>query len=147
VTALALSRDGLENTFGQLRICGQREKECVLYWVAPASSPGTVSRIVHPDHTAHLGGYDVDSAWVTRFFLELRERKETAVAQVHTHPRFASHSDTDDRFALVPATGFVSLVIPNFADGPVSLADSHLVVMQADGNWMEMPPSAVINIE
>ncbi|MEU2166918.1 hypothetical protein ACH47V_06000 [Micromonospora chersina] len=64
--------------------------------------------------------------------------RETIRAQVHTHPREAGHSGTDDRFALVPAAGFNSLVIPNFATGPVSLSDTVLVEMGDDGDWKPM---------
>ncbi len=37
--------------------------------------------------------------------------------QVHTHPFEAGQSGIDDAFALVPAPGFLSLVIPGFATG------------------------------
>ena len=55
--------------------------------------------------------------------------------QVHTHPHEAGHSRTDDQFALAPATGFLSLVIPGFAAGPAGFAGTALVRMQPDGTW------------
>jgi hypothetical protein len=63
--------------------------------------------------------------------------------QVHTHPRRASHSRTDDIFALAPATGFLSLVIPNFGLGRVSLEGAVLVEMDASGEWIPRPPDQV----
>ena len=37
----------------------------------------------------------------------------------------------------------LSLVVPSFALGPVGLDHTHLVEMQADGNWDERRPEEV----
>ena len=63
------------------------------------------------------GGYEVDDVWVMQFFVSLHQRRETVRVQIHTHPRWAGHSWIDDAYALVPAAGFLSLVVPDFALG------------------------------
>ncbi|MGB6770794.1 MAG: hypothetical protein WBF51_02155 [Candidatus Dormiibacterota bacterium] len=88
-----------------------------------------------------MDGYEVDSAWVTGFFLDLRSRGRSALVQVHTHPRSAFHSEVDDVYALAPSTGFYSLVLPNFATGPVTLTGSCLLLMGPDGTWTEVNPA------
>jgi hypothetical protein len=135
VSGLRLPRVVLDSSFQQLRDCGAGRAECVVYWCASLGQPGLLTRVVHPVHYAGPHGYDVDSAWVTWFFLDLRRTRETVQVQVHTHPREAGHSMIDDQFSLVPATGFLSLVIPDFAAGPAGLAGSALVRMQPDGTW------------
>jgi hypothetical protein len=144
ITRLVAPRSVLAETFGQLRVCGANRRECVVYWCATRADSNVVSRVVHPEHLGGRFGYEVNSAWVTRFFLDLRVRGETVRAQVHTHPGPASHSAVDDRFALAPSTGFLSLVIPNFATGPVGLNDTHLVVMQRDGTWLATDPASAL---
>ena len=67
--------------------------------------------------------------------------------QIHTHPREAWHSAIDDQFSLAPATGFLSLVIPDFATGPAGLAGSALVRMQPDGTWASADPQEEFSIE
>ena len=137
----------LDSSFRQLRECGAGRSERVVYWCASLDQPDRLTRAVHPMHRAGHGGYEVDSAWVTQFFLDLRRARQTVRAQVHTHPREAGHSWTDDQFSLVPAAGFLSLVIPGFAVGLVGLADAALVRMQPDGAWASADPTEFFCVE
>jgi hypothetical protein len=143
MSLLTASPGMLEATFDHFRRCGGGRRECVAYWTGPIEAPGRVDRVEHPRHRATRYGYEVDSAWVTAFFLALREDRRTVRLQVHTHPRWAGHSDTDDRFALVPALGFLSLVIPRFALGPVGLDGAVMVAMDEAGKWVPQPLSAI----
>ena len=130
---LRLPRPVLDSSFRQLRDCGAGRAECVVYWCASLDQPDLLTRAVHPVHRAGAAGYEVDSAWVTQFFLDLRSTRQTVRVQVHTHPREAGHSRIDDRFSLAPATGFLSLVIPCFAGGPKGFTATALAQMQPDG--------------
>lgn len=147
MSALHLPAAVLHDSFVQLRACGAGRNECVLYWCTAHDRPDVVTRIVHPVHAAGPAWYEVDHAWITRFFLQLRQLGETVRVQVHTHPRNAGHSHTDDQFSLVPATGFLSLVIPQFATGPVGLDDSYVGRMKPDGTWAEVPHEEVLHVE
>ena len=147
MSTLRLPRAVLEDSFARLRECGGGRAECVVYWCASRDTPSLLTRVVHPAHRAGYGGYEVDSAWVTQFFLGLRRTRETVRAQVHTHPHEAGHSWTDDQFSLVPAAGFLSLVIPRFAAGPATLADAALVQMRPDGTWAPAAPEEVFRLE
>jgi hypothetical protein len=133
----------LAQTFEHFRDCGRGRRECVVYWTGPTDSPGLVDGVVHPLHRSAGGGYEVDSTWVTSFFLELRRQRKHARVQVHTHPHHASHSWIDDQFALVPAPGFLSLVIPDFGIGDVSLRNAHLVRTNQRCEWSEIPLSEI----
>jgi hypothetical protein len=147
VSVLRLPRPVLDSSFRQLRDCGAGRAECVVYWCASLDQPDLLTRVVHPVHRAGSAGYEVDSAWVTQFFLDLRSTRQTVRVQVHTHPREAGHSRTDDRFSLVPAAGFLSLVIPCFASGPTGFAGTALVQMQPDGVWAPADPGDVFGLE
>lgn len=140
---LTLPAELLDATFEQFRSCGDARRECVAYWCANSAEPDVLTRVVHPVHTAAGGGYEVDDAWVMQFFVGLHHNGETVRVQIHTHPRGAGHSWIDDAYSLVPAAGFLSLVVPNFAQGPVSLEGTHLVTMTADGDWAERRPEEV----
>jgi hypothetical protein len=147
VSVLTLSRSLLEDSFLTLRECGAGRRECVVYWCASAEQPDLLNRVVHPVHHAGLAWYEVDSAWVNQFFLELRRAQQMVRVQVHTHPFDAGHSEVDDEFSLVPIAGFHSLVIPEFAVGPIGFTDAALVQMQADGTWGSASPQEAIRIE
>jgi hypothetical protein len=125
----------LLRTFEQLRRCGAGRNECVVYWTGPKDAPRQVDRIEHPAHASSASGYVVDGLWVNAFFSRLRREQRQTRVQVHTHPALAGHSRTDDEFALVPTTGFVSLVIPRFAMGQVSLEDAWLGRLDERCGW------------
>lgn len=141
-----LPRRLLQDSFDQLHDCGAGHAECVLYWCAARTEPDLLTRLVHPVHQAGPRWYEVGSAWITEFFLDLRRAGQTVRVQVHTHPQHAGHSGTDDQFALAPAPGFLSLVIPNFAAGPATLADTVLVEMDPHGYWAPRPPRGVFDV-
>jgi hypothetical protein len=41
------------------------------------------------------------------------------IAQVHSHPNEAYHSEADDEYAIVTAEGGLSFVVPNFGKAPL----------------------------
>ncbi len=134
---LTITPQVLEATFEHLRRCGQSRSECVVAWVGPQERPAHVDEVVHPRHTASAVAYDIDPAWIGEFWVDLAARHRTVRAQVHTHPGSAYHSERDNRLALVHVAGYVSLVIPRFAAGPISLDDSYLAARTANGTWRE----------
>ena len=141
---LHLDPEVLPATFAALRSCGGGERECVVYWVGPAGPTNAVTGIVQPDHRASAWSYEVDSAWLTRFLLELRTKRHSVRAQIHTHPgSMVDHSPTDDAFAFAPSPGFVSIVIPHFAMHDVSLDGASATVMTGSG-WQQIPPLEAI---
>lgn len=146
MTSVAVPLEVLSDTFDRLRVCGDRRRECVVYWTSDHGD-SRVTEVVHPQHTASAVGYEVDSEWVNSFFLDLRRRKRVVRVQVHTHPALANHSEVDDEFALAPATGFISLVIPDFATGPTTLERTHAVFMTPSGQWVPAPPEELLAVE
>ena len=128
----------IAQTFAELRKCGSGHRECQILWTSPWTEQERILRIVHPDHSSSGGGFQLNSQWLTRFAFELEGLQEGVRVQVHTHPGRAFHSSTDDRFPMVSTPGFLSLVIPNFAQGPVGFKDAYLTELQPDGCWMQV---------
>jgi len=106
-----------------------------------------VDEVVHPRHSAHAGGYDVDGAWQNQLWLRLAREGRRLLAQVHTHPAAAYHSRRDDLMAAQQTPGFLSLVVPEFALGDVSLRATYLAERAADGSWVSVDPAQKIMIE
>jgi hypothetical protein len=128
----------LERTFSVLRSCGQGRQECQALWISAWHSPYETLELVHPAHRANAMGFSLDSAWLNAFWLQLAESNKGVRVQIHTHPRDAFHSHVDDSFPIVHTRGFLSLVIPNFALGPVKFADTYLTEIAEDGRWNEV---------
>jgi hypothetical protein len=129
----------LAATFDRFRACGAGRRECQALWVGPWADPDLIDEVVHPAHSASAVGFQLDGRWLDRFWADLAGRGAGVRVQVHTHPGAAYHSATDDAFPLLRHAGFLSLVIPRFALGPVGFADAFLAQLQADGSWREVP--------
>jgi len=143
---LKITQEVLEKSFAALRTCGLGRSECVVFWIGPLERPEHVDQVVHPRHTATSVGYDVDPMWSGELWLDLAERARTVRAQVHTHPGAAFHSARDDSLPLIHTEGYLSLVIPRFASGPVSLGDVHLAERNSEGKWVARDPRELIEV-
>ncbi len=94
-----------------------------------------------------MGGFALDDRWLSAFWLRLGRDNMGVHIQVHTHPREAFHSSTDDNFPLIHTPGFLSLVIPNFGLGPVGFRDAYLAEIQGDGSWRRVPIADRLSLE
>jgi hypothetical protein len=131
--------DILEKSFETFRACGRAECECAVFWTGSRDTD-EVDGVEHPVHRRSPYGYDVDDSWLTDFWKRLVISQKTIKAQMHTHPAAAFHSATDDRWPIVSQPGFLSIVIPNFAIGEVSLEDAWIGQLGEDGTWRRVSP-------
>jgi hypothetical protein len=129
----------LDRTFNFFRQCGLGRRECQVLWTSTWHSPELISAAVHTIHQAYVGGFNVNDAWITAFWLKLAQEKSGIRVQVHTHPGTAFHSPTDDENPIIHTPGFLSLVIPNFALGSVGFLGAYLTEIGEDGRWCEVP--------
>ena len=139
--ALRLAGEIVRESFRVLRTCGRGESECVLYWIGPAFDD-LVDGIEHPAHKRSALGYQIDDNWLTEFWKRLATTKRSIKAQVHTHPKEAFHSATDDRWPIVSQSGFISIVIPDFAAGEPSLDNAWVGRLQPNGEWRQLASAA-----
>lgn len=140
---ITIARGVLERTFEHLRDCGAGTRECVVLWAGPQARQDLVDEAIHPLHTASPVGYDIDGPYVSGLWRELAARGQTVRAQVHTHPGPAYHSPRDDTLALIHTPGYLSLVVPSFAQGPVGLDGCHLGIRREDGSWTSADPRMI----
>ena len=133
-------------TFDHFRRCGQGERECQLVWTSAWERPESISRVVHPCHRSHSGGFELDGPWLNTFWLELSRNQHGIRFQVHTHPSEAFHSAVDDRFPIIHSVGFLSLVIPNFGLGQVGFNGAYLAEIQPNGAWCQIPIASRLEV-
>lgn len=142
---IAVPAQLVADTFAIFRDCGGGRRECVTYWLGPADTSDTVDEVIHPKHTSMDGGYQIDDQWLTTFWFALARRRRSVRVQVHTHPREAFHSLTDDAWALIDTPGFLSLVIPQYGLGPVGLNNAYLA-KRVGREWREVSVSTHLDI-
>jgi hypothetical protein len=102
---------------------------------------------VHSEHIGHAFGFQLKGGFLDRLWLDLVEEGLGVRVQVHTHPAEAFHSPTDDEWPLVHTVGFLSLVIPNLARGPVGFKDAYLACIERDGSWGERRVDDELTVE
>lgn len=142
-----LPRRMIDQTFSIFRSCGAGERECKLYWASSWSEPLRLTEVIHPKHRSSRYGVQLDSDWINNLWLDLANRGLGVRVQVHTHPGEAFHSQTDDAFPLIHEAGFLSLVIPDFAKGPIGFSRAYLTEIQSDGSWREVAVGERVSID
>nr|WP_311044081.1 Mov34/MPN/PAD-1 family protein [Rhizobium bangladeshense] len=117
-------------------------------WVGTITAgTATVKRALIPQQrlirTASGVGVYVDGAELHRLNVWLFDNHLRILAQIHSHPTDAYHSDTDDENALATTAGSLSLVVPDFARGPADLSQAALYRLDRAGKWIAVPQTAM----
>jgi hypothetical protein len=68
------------------------------------------------------------------------EHGEFLAAQIHAHPGEAYHSGADDALALVRLPGSLSIVVPDFARGPLRQRRWSIYQCDVEGIWRPLTP-------
>ncbi len=85
----------------------------------------------------------VEGPELHRLNVWLYREKLTLMAQIHSHPGRAYHSDTDDAYAVATAVGCLSLVVPDFGRRPFDLGDVASYRLDAKARWKSLSRAEV----
>ncbi len=121
-----------------LRAKGRNRHEGVVLWRG-AFEPPLVSRIIVPEQETGPISFRVPLAERQRLARDLAGSGEAIVAQVHSHPREAYHSPTDDADAIPRRVGSLSLVVPDYGARRDLLDGAALFELCAGGRWCRVP--------
>lgn len=80
----------------------------------------------------------VESEELHRLNVWLHEHAWTLIAQIHSHPTEAYHSETDDAYPIVTTVGGVSIVVPDFAHGSFILEECAVYRLMPDEGWVQL---------
>lgn len=140
-----------EKAQNHLRLVGASGYEGFALWAG--NREGTkffVRETIIPEQTGHItpsGVYvTVGPAELHRINVWLYEHQMTLIAQLHSHPGEAYHSDTDDAFPIATTLGAFSLVIPYYARGPFSLSNCAVYRLMPRKGWSHISRSAAAKI-
>jgi hypothetical protein len=122
LTDLEVPRSLREKTDSYLELSRRNLVEVLVLWSSESGSEvSRVREVWLPKQEAGSGFFYVPEGELFKINKELFSHKQTLVAQVHTHPSLAFHSEVDDEFAIVSHEGAYSIVVPHF--GGTSVAD------------------------
>jgi hypothetical protein len=88
----------------------------------------------------------VDGDELHRINVHLFKSKLRLIAQIHSHPTEAFHSDTDDAYAIATTIGCFSLVVPDFARDNFSFDKCATYRLSELGRWIFVHPATVNTI-
>jgi hypothetical protein len=139
---ISIDRSVIATTLRVLRNFGAHGCEGLVLWIGEVNEDqARITQAVVPDQRPIKSedgvGYFVDGTALFDLNRELANTGLRLIAQVHSHPSEAYHSDADDRYAIVTADGGLSLVVPNFGmapDDPTLWA----VYRLSNGCWHEL---------
>src|SRR5690349_5473099 len=144
----------IATTLRVLQQFGSYGCEGLVLWIGEINQGrARITRAVVPDQTPIKSeegvGYFIDSDVLFELNRKLSDTGLRLIAQVHSHPGEAYHSDTDDRYAIVTSNGGLSFVVPDFGKAP---ADPTLwaVYRLNSGTWHELDTieaRSLLNVE
>ena len=144
MSTLSCSPTHLARTVDLLRRGGSPEAERVVLWLASTKplrcSP--VLEVYEPEQVTAKDFFYIPPVSMRHLMGHLRERKLKVVAQVHTHPGEAFHSEADDEWAIIRHRGALSLVLPRFAEGVTAstfLASAKAYELSSANEWVLVP--------
>jgi Prokaryotic homologs of the JAB domain len=150
VELVRLSRGVLVETVRALQDFGSNGNEGLALWVghieeAVATIEGVLVPPQEPIRSEEGVGYFVTTETLFSLNRFLSEKRLRLIAQVHSHPTEAYHSETDDRYAIVTAEGGFSLVVPYFARTAHTLNEWATYRLR-NARWVEVPAKDVQKI-
>lgn len=136
-------------SFFQLQ--GQRGLEAFALWAGKCSgSTFTVTDTIIPaQHSVQLEEgllYSVDGEELHRINVWLYNQQKMLVAQIHTHPGRAYHSETDDEYPVMATLGGLSIVIPHFASEPFTLNNIAVYRLEEGGTWRNLSLKRILSL-
>ncbi|MFC1589728.1 hypothetical protein ACFL3P_05620 [Pseudomonadota bacterium] len=126
-----------------LRDVGATGREGLVLWIGQKDGATfNVTELVIPEQRGIRSNDGVcvviEGNALARLNVDLYKRQLQLIAQVHSHPGAAYHSPMDDEYAIATKLGCLSLVVPDFATRPFSLAECASYRLSTDGEWMEL---------
>ena len=135
-----------------MRQFGAQGWELLVLWLGETESQGGIANVrtaFIPKQKPIAGeegvGYFITGETLFHLNRGLAETGLRLIAQVHSHPTEAFHSEADDRYAIVTANGGFSLVVPNFGNAPADPAAWAVYRLQ-DREWRELRADEVRSV-
>jgi len=144
---IKVGRSVVASTIERLQAGGHIGHERAVLWLG--SGTDRIDELYEPRQRTRADQFYFDGQSMQMLFAHLREKRLRVLAQVHSHPGRAFHSEADDEWAIVRHAGALSLVLPRFAheatvDNFLSLAATY--VLSTRNDWEETPGVTLLEV-
>lgn len=151
VRHVTVPRDVADAVHDHLRRAGKTRREGMGFWAGVVH--GTRARVEAGYVPRQMSGNAGDGLAVMvpgdelfRMNVWLHEHRLRLIAQVHSHPTDAYHSETDDDYAVITETGGLSIVVPDFAMQPFHLDRLAVYRYSNAADWVELTQDQVTSL-
>jgi hypothetical protein len=115
INKLIISSKIIDKTLLFLQKNGLEYHESICLWVGKSKGDlFEIKEVIFPKQINKYFSYEVSSDEVDRLNIKLYKEGLRLIAQIHSHPHLAFHSNLDDKFPLMTTLGGFSIVIPNY---------------------------------
>ncbi|WP_317898932.1 hypothetical protein [Aurantibacillus circumpalustris] len=141
----------LKEAYAFLREVGTKSYEAVALFAGEVEgNVGIIKKVICPEQTSsrsELGLlYSVEGEELHRINIQLYKNKLVLLAQIHTHPGRAYHSETDDEFPIISTLGGLSIVVPNFASDELNHLNWAYYRLSVTAMWDELSQNEIRNL-
>jgi hypothetical protein len=149
ITRVLVPKSCADEAHAHLQLVGRSHFEGFALWAGVRSgSDFHVRKTLVPRQAAHASDLSVcvsvDGDELHRMNVWLYQHGFVLVAQLHSHPQEAYHSETDNEYPIVATIGAFSLVLPDFAKHPFSLETTAVYRLMEHG-WKELSAVQVMD--
>lgn len=135
-------------TLRLMREYAPEDSERMVLWsgVVGGANEALVRTIVVPDHDPQGWRVDIDRPVWRGLLHAMRKQDQMLLAQVHSHPGDAYHSEGDEKWPAEHSDGFLSIVVPNFGVDVTELTECGIYEYRIDGpsgRFYEMSESEI----
>jgi hypothetical protein len=141
-------KEGVEFIYEHLRNAGKQRVEGVgLFFGEDGDNEFYITRSIVPAQKSYRTPkgllYMVPGEELHRLNVWAYENRVRLIAQIHSHPTEAFHSETDDDYPIVTTSGGYSIVVPNFASDPIDLKFWEVYQLMPEKGWTHLPATEV----
>jgi proteasome lid subunit RPN8/RPN11 len=142
-----VTADALDDLMAALVRSQQRRHEGIAYLLGRTDGAATIAIAVFaPEARTTAGSFHVPPRAMVSCMQAAARFELQVVAQVHTHPGQAYHSDGDIEGAKIRYPGYASLVLPEYGRHLPSLTGAAAYLWQKPRGWIELSDDDIIII-
>lgn len=145
---LIIARSCYDGLIAALRPATARRHEGVALLLGRGDAAVKIAlHTVRPVATTSAGSFQISAVEMARVIAVASRLDLEIVAQVHTHPGEAYHSQGDEEGARIRYDGYISLVIPDYGVRLPRLDQAAVYSFSSVLGWQQMPLDAVQIVE
>lgn len=143
IETIYFPKELVEDVYQQIRETGVEGYERLALCAGQKKSKEfEVTHILYPKQhlrKTSLGvSFHVDGEELERIGDWLYQKDLSLIAQIHSHPDEAYHSEADDNYAIITKSGGVSIVIPHFGTSDTCFEKSAFFRLHPQTGWTEL---------